>query len=216
MRWIDLAHPYHAGMTYQKMVGPACIETVWEVGRDPFNIQRLTLASHQGTHVDAPLHFIRGGRTIDTYGLSELGGPGVVLPIMCGPSQAITARDLEGAGMGVERGDLVLLATGWDRHFSTDAYHTHPYLSDEAADWLLDRRVKMVGVDFFSADLPVPLRPPDFGWPIHHRLLGAGILIAENVANLTSLAGRRLTVGAFPLKIRGGDGAPARIFALHD
>jgi kynurenine formamidase len=73
----------------------------------------------------------------------------------------------------------------------------------------------MVGVDFYSADLPVPLRPPGFGWPVHHRLLGAGVLIAENLANVTSIAGRRLTVGAFPLKIRGGDGAPARIFAYE-
>ena len=79
----------------------------------------------------------------------------------------------------------------------------------------IERDPKMVGVDFFSADLPVPRRPKDFTWPVHHLLLGNGILIAENLANLTAVAGRRLTISAFPLKIKGGDGAPARIFALE-
>jgi kynurenine formamidase len=74
----------------------------------------------------------------------------------------------------------------------------------------------MVGVDFLSADLPVPRRPKGFDWPVHHLLLGNGILIAENLANLTAVAGRRLTIGAFPLKIKGGDGAPARIFAMEE
>jgi len=101
------------------------------------------------------------------------------------------------------------------RKFSTPEYHTHPYLSLEAARWLLDRRVKMVGVDFFSADLPVLRRPKGFDWPVHHLLLGNGVLIAENLANLTALQGRRLTIGAFLLKIKGGDGAPARIFAME-
>ena len=122
---------------------------------------------------------------------------------------------MEATGAKVERGQIVLLATGWDRKFSTPEYHTHPYLSVEVALWLLDRGVKMVGVDFFSADLPVPRRPQGFDWPVHHLLLGNGILIAENLANLTTIAGRRLTIGAFPLKIKGGDGAPARIFAME-
>lgn len=216
MIWHDLAHEYHPGMTTQPLIGPPCIETVWAVGERPFNIQRLALGTHLGTHVDAPLHFIAGGRTIETYALGELGGPGVILPVALGPNEAITVPHLEGAGVGIERGDIVLLATGWDQMFSTPGYHTHPYLADEAAAWLVERGVRMVGVDFFSADLPVPLRPADFAWPVHHRLLGAGVLIAENLANLAPIAGRRLTIGAFPLKIRGGDGAPARIFAIED
>ncbi len=216
MIWHDLAHDYHAAMTTQPMIGPPCIENVWTIGERPFNIQRLVLGTHLGTHVDAPFHFIKGGRTIDTYALGELGGPGLVLPVHAGASQPITVRHLEAPGLTVERGDIVLLATGWDRKFSTPDYHTHPYLSDEAAAWLVERGVRMVGVDFFSADLPVPLRPPGFDWPVHHRLLGAGVLIAENLANLTRIGGRRLTIGAFPLKIRGGDGAPARIFGLEE
>jgi len=197
--WHDLAHDYHAAMTTQPMIGPPCIENVWTIGERPFNIQRLVLGTHLGT-----------------YALGELGGPGLVLPVHAGASQPITVRHLEAPGLTVERGDIVLLATGWDRKFSTPDYHTHPYLSDEAAAWLVERGVRMVGVDFFSADLPVPLRPPGFDWPVHHRLLGAGVLIAENLANLTRIGGRRLTIGAFPLKIRGGDGAPARIFGLEE
>ena len=216
MRWHDLAHDYHAAMTTQPLIGPPCIENVATVGDKPFNLQRLVLGTHLGTHVDAPLHFIKGGRTIDTYDLAELGGPAAVLPLTVGANRPITVRDLEAPGVAVERGDIVLLATGWDQRFSTPEYHTHPYLSDDAAAWLVDRRVRMIGVDFFSADLPVPLRPPGFDWPVHHRLLGAGILIAENLAHVSPVAGRRLTVGAFPLKIRGGDGAPARIFALEE
>ena len=215
MHWIDLAHPYDEAMTHIPAGGPPCIRNIFDIERDPFNLQELRLVSHLGTHVDAPMHFIKGGRTIDTYALDDLGGEGWVLPISRGPNEPITVKDLEATGAKVEQGQIVLLATGWDRKFSTPDYHTHPYLSDEAARWLLDRRVKMVGVDFFSADLPVPRRPKDFDWPVHHLLLGNGILIAENLANLTAVAGRRLTIGAFPLKIKGGDGAPARIFALE-
>lgn len=216
MIWHDLAHEYHAAMTTQPMLGPPCIENVWTLGDKPFNIQRLTLGSHLGTHVDAPIHFIEGGRTIDTYALRELGGPAAILPLSMGANEEITGAHLEGCGVRVERGDIVLLATGWDRHFSTDAYHTHPYLGEEAARWLVERGVRLVGVDFFSADRPVPLRPKDFRWPVHHALLGRGILIAENLANVTTVAGRRMTVGAFPLRVRGGDGAPARIFAVEE
>ncbi len=215
MRWFDLAHPYHEAMTHIPAGGPPCIRTILDVERNAFNLQELRLVSHLGTHVDAPLHFIKGGRTIDTYALDDLAGEGSVLPISRGPNEQITVKDLEATGAKVERGQIVLLATGWDRKFSTPEYHTHPYLSLEAARWLLDRRVKMVGVDFFSADLPVFQRPKGFDWPVHHLLLGNGVLIAENLANLTALQGRRLTIGAFPLKIKGGDGAPARIFAVE-
>jgi len=216
MRWIDLAHPYQEGMTHPPVAGPPCIETVLQVGRDPYNLQRFTFVTHLGTHVDAPLHFVSGGRTIDSYDLGELGGTGWVLRVEKAPNQPITVRDLEATGAQVERDQIVLIATGWDVKFATDDYHTHPYLSEDAARWLLDRRVKLVGVDCFSADMPVPLRPKGFDWPVHHLLLGHGILIAENLANLTVVAGRKLLIGAFPLKIRGGDGAPARIFALEE
>lgn len=213
-RWIDLAHPYTESMTHQPVTGPPCIRTVLQVGRDPFNLQEFTFVTHLGTHVDAPLHFLPGGRTIDQFPLEDLAGPGWVLPVEKGRGEPITARDLEATGAPVGPGQLVLIATGWSRHFSTPEYLSHPYLTEDAAGWLLERRVKLVGVDAFSVDLPVPLRPPDFDWPVHRRLLGREVLIAENLTGLEGLAGRPLTIGAFPLKIAGGDGAPARIFAL--
>jgi len=117
---------------------------------------------------------------------------------------ALLDRDL------VRSGDIVVLETGWWRHFGTERYARHPSLSVEVAEWLVSREVAMVAVDTGTPDLPVPLRPPNFRWPVHHVLLGAGVLIAEHLTNLATLSGLRVELLLAPLNIRGADGAPVR------
>ena len=95
-RWIDLSHAYHEGMTHQPVAGPPCIETLLQVGRDPYNLQRFTFITHLGTHVDAPLHFIKDGRTIDTYELGELGGPHAPVPLSGGSPVAPRSAGQDG------------------------------------------------------------------------------------------------------------------------
>src|SRR5262249_22982205 len=91
------------------------------------------------------------------------------------------------------------------------AYDEHPYLSDEAARWLVDRGVRMLGVDTPTPDLPVAGRPPGFDWPVHRILLSNHVLVVEHLCNLEPLEGQRVDLMVMALNVRGADGAPARI-----
>jgi arylformamidase len=213
---IDLSQPYRDGMFSQKLFPPIKVERCIRIDERGVNVTCWSAAVHAGTHVDAPLHFIPDGPAIDGIDLERLHGPAVCLEVERGGNQEITVADLEAGGPSPEPGDLVFIRTGWDRWFHTDhdRYHDHPYLSLEAARWLVERRVKLVALDVATPDIPERgRRPPGFDWPVHHLLLGAGVLIAEHLANLDRVAGRRFRAFALPIPIVGSDGAPARIVA---
>src|SRR5690606_3350544 len=101
----------------------------------------------------------------------------------------------------------------WAPKVRTEAYERHASLTPEAAEWLLAKQVKMVGVDFATPDLATSNRPEGFDWPVHQTLLPHGILIAEHVNNLGLLSNRRVEVIFAGLSIIGSDGAPARAMA---
>jgi kynurenine formamidase len=113
----------------------------------------------------------------------------------------------------VEPGDIVAIDTGWSGKWRTTDWDRQPCLSVEAARWLLDKQVKLIAVDTPTPDLPLDRRPPDFFWPVHRALLRDGILIAEQLANLRALSGRRVEFIFGPLPIEGSDGSPARVLA---
>src|SRR5262249_31126294 len=151
------------------------------------NVTCIAAAVHAGTHVDAPIHFIPDGQSVDAIDLEQLHGQAVCLEVRRDGLEEISAADLETDNPVVDPGDLVFIRTGWDRWFASDhdRYHLHPYLSLEAARWLVDHEVRLVALDVPTPDLPERgARPPDFDWPIHHLLLGAGVLIAEHLAHL--------------------------------
>jgi kynurenine formamidase len=213
---IDLSQPYSNGMFSQKLFPPVKVERCIGIDERGVNVTCIAAAVHAGTHVDAPLHFISDGLSIEAVDLSRLHGPAVCLEVSRGGLEEITVADLEAGGPAPEPGDLVFIRTGWDQWFRTDhdRYHLHPYLSVEAAQWLLERRVSLVAVDVATPDVPERgHRPPGFDWPVHHLLLGAGVLIAEHLAHLDRVAGRRFRAFALPVPIVGSDGAPARIVA---
>ncbi len=230
--WLDLSHPYYEGMSAIKSFRPFKSQPLFTIAQHGLNVATLDLVTHMGTHVDAPCHFIAGGASIDSYPVSRFAGRGVCLDLPREAEQAIAAADLERASPAVQEGDIVLLRTGWSRHYSKplplsprsvyregrrrsrdDKYFHGPYLSDDAAQWLVRRKVSIVGIDALTVDLPPPLRREGFRFPVHHALLGAGVLIIENLVGLEQVAGRRIEVAAFPLKVRRGDGAPARVVA---
>ena len=175
------------------------------------NITEMTMVVHHGTHVDAPSHFMIDGPTSDQIPLDRLHGPGVVWRIEKGVLGVITAADFAAARPAVQPGDMVLLDTGWARHINTDEYEEHPSLSVDAAEWLVDHQVKLLGVDFSTPDLTAHMRPPGFTWPVHQILLSNGVLVAEHLTNLRSLANRRAELMFLALPIHGSDGAPARV-----
>lgn len=208
----DLSHSIYTGMTTIPLLPRVEVRPVSALDRGAaVNVAELTMATHAGTHVDAPAHVIRNGRTIDQIPLERWRGPAIVVPISHHSAQAIPVTDL--AAADIRPGDIVLLATGWDAHFAKSAYQLHPYLSEDAAGWLVDRGVSMVGIDTLNVEMPIERRPPGFTLPVHHLLLEHEVLIIENLKDLLRLRGRRIRLQAFPLNIRGGDGAPARVVA---
>ena len=208
---IDASHPIATGMPRIPVLPPVLVEPIMRIADGkPLNISLLHLATHAGTHIDAPVHAIEGAATIDPVPLERFRGPGAVVPVTRGPGEQVTVADVEQHGL-VQRGDIVLLASGWDKHFHDDAYHDHPYPSVELAEWLVEQEVAMVGVDCITVDAPTVRRGEGFDYPVHRALLGAGIPIIENLCGLGPAVGRRVQVMAFPLPLHGGDAGHARV-----
>jgi kynurenine formamidase len=168
-------------------------------------------------------HFVAGAATIEATPLASVVGPCRVLDLRAvGPGTAIGAGQLAAADPGGPAGEILLLATGWDlrrdyrtREFWTDA----PWVTAEAADWLLERRPAAVAFDF-PQDYTIRLLLDGGSVPAeehvtHHTLLRNGITLIEYLVNTSSLAGPRTFLCAAPLKIPGADGAPARVFAIE-
>lgn len=212
--WIDLSQPFSGDMPFASSLPAPTFETVKHVEEDGLNVQVYNVPTHVGTHVDAPRHFVDGGKTIDELELDRFAGEGVVLDVSKDEPAEITVEDVESASGTVQQDDIVLLYTGWQDKYGTPAYDPHPWFSVELAEWFVDREIKLVGVDNITVDIPGPHRPE--GWleyPVHRTLLGAEVLIAEHLANLEAHTGERLEILGFPVPIAGGDGAPARFVA---
>ena len=215
MALIDLTHPFRSGMYSQRIFPPIKVERCIKIEERRLNVTCVDFAVHSGTHVDAFRHFVADGQAIDAIPLESFAGPAVCWAVEREAGEEITVADLEGSSPACEPGDMVFISTGWGRFFheDPDRYRVHPYLSHAAAGWLVERRVKLCCFDLPTPDQPEAGRPPGFDWPVHHALLENGVLIAEHLANLEQVAGRRFSAYAFPIPFQGGDGSPVRVVA---
>lgn len=217
MAWFDLTQPFHGDIPHSSSLPSPTVETLSRVEDEGANVQRYGAPTHVGTHVDAPLHFVPGGDTIEELPPGRFAGPGVVLDLERSEPEEIPLAAVETAAEaagGVRPGDVVLMRTGWGAKFDDEAaYRRYPWLAPPVADWLLDRGVKLLAVDSISPDRPRAMRPDDWdAYPHHRTLLPNDVIIAEHLYLEDVVAGR-LEVFGFPLKLRGGDGAPARFVA---
>jgi kynurenine formamidase len=211
--WIELSHPLHEGLRGISWFPAARFSRLKSMPADPLNLTEMQMVCHFGTHVDAPSHFIPDGPALHEIPLDRLHGPGVVWRIDAEPYGVIDADMLAKMRPPLRDGDIVLLDAGWAGCCGTDRYDRHPRLGLDAADWLVGHGAKLLAIDFPTPDLAVDRRPPGFDWPVHHRLLRHGVLIAENLTNVRPLAGRRVEAMFLALNIRESDGAPARAIA---
>jgi kynurenine formamidase len=176
------------------------IEPAGVIERDGWNDHVISVNTHVGTHIDAPLHMIAGGKTLDQVPIEQFVGRGRMIEV----GKAFDLEDIKQAD--VQEGDIVLFRTGMSENYQEPVYfEEYPAMSEEVASYLVDRKVKMVGVDAGSVDNAD-------GFPIHKILLGGEVLIIENLANLDKLTGKEFTVYALPIKL-DIDGAPARVIA---
>ena len=182
--------------------------TLWSSHeKEGCQVSRLVMSSHTGTHVDAPLHYVAGGRTIDAFPPEYFEGKGVVLRINGKQEEeAITAADLKKYDEMLCGAEVVLLSTGWEHYWEDRKYLHHPYLSREAAAFLRSKNIRIVGTDCLSIDHTLPETTE-----AHMELLGHEILVVENLCGLDALPAHCTGTFQFlPLKIAGSDGAPCR------
>lgn len=178
-------------------------------------VTQYTLCSHMGTHVDTAAHFVPGGRVLADYPIDRFMVEALVWGVDRDSLEEIGVADLEAAGPLLPAGDGLLISTGWDAKWGTPAYRNHPFLSEDAAAWILHHRVSLLGLDLMTPDRPVAARPEGFAFPVHHLLLGADILIVENLRDLRQFAGARVQFQALPIRIDAEDGAPVRAVARN-
>lgn len=178
---------------------PVVVEPVTRMeDGDVAAVSRLALGTHTGTHVDPPAHFVPGGATVDELPLDILVGPAVVADCTGGAPIDATRLEVLDLPAGTTR---LLLKTAGGGDGSTGT------LTPEGAGWLVERGVLLVGADTLS------IEPATNDYPVHRVLLGAGVIIVEGL-DLTAVAPGRYQLVCLPLRIAGGDGAPARAVLL--
>jgi len=173
-----------------------------------FHIGRIDMVANTGTYLDAPFHRYAEGMDLADLPLPLIAElPAVVVRRPWDQGIAIGAVHFEGVDV---RGKAVLVHTGWDQHWRTDRYGVeHPYLTADAADWLVAGGAALVGIDSNNID-DVRVRAR----PVHTRLLGAGIPICEHMTGLGSLPDTGFRFAAVPPKVRGMGTFPVRAYAV--
>lgn len=233
-RWVDLTHAFAPDTVYWPTAETFALETVF-AGRTEagfyYAANNFSAAEHGGTHMDAPVHFAEGRRTVAEVPVERLVGPAAVVDVR---DRAARSRDYrvavddlqawEAANGPIPDGAIVLLNTGFARHWpdrvrymGTDergqaavAKLHFPGLDPEAARWLVgNRNVNAIGLDTPSIDYG-----PSKLFESHRILFENDVPAFENVANLDELPAKGAFVIALPMKIEGGSGAPLRIIAF--
>lgn len=217
-RLIELNHQYEEFMPVWPTHGKFFCSRAedYPAGDGNYNCQ-LSLGDHCGTHVDAPVHFIEGGKTIEQVDVQQLTGRGRCLDMSHLAENADITREMI-AAWEAEHGeilaqDIVIFRTGYDEKWRCRPHQAAflqnwPGLSGEGAQYLIDKGVTVFGTDAMSLD-----RYSNEAHPAHLAVLGADCLIIENLANLRSLPTAFIFM-ALPLRIKGASASPIRAVAL--
>jgi len=212
-RLIDLSHIIFDGLiTYKGLPAPIICDYLsrensksnYEEGTT-FQIGKIEMVSNTGTYIDCPFHRYENGKDLSETELEAFAN-----------LDAITIHAKNTMEIGVDffrdkeiRNKAVLVNTGWSKHWNTDAYfENHPFLTKEAAEYLKDCQVKLVGIDSHNID-----DTTGKSRPVHTILLGSEILIVEHLCNLDKLPESNYLFSAVPPKFKGVGTFPVRAFA---
>jgi arylformamidase len=179
------------------------LEPIHEIGKGaPYNLARLSLGTQTGTHVDAPYHFMADGATVDQLPLEILLGKARVVELAA--RERVDRPDLEELDL---RDDLrILFKTRMAGQMLRPQFQEeHVYFTEDAATYLVQAGIKLVGIDYLSFEKPGSLE-----FPAHHALLQAGVVIVEGL-DLSEVEPGEYDLVCLPLRVVGADGAPARV-----
>ena len=212
---IDLSHVIEHGMTtFKGLPGPHICDywsretsaANYDDGSS-FQIGRIDMIANTGTYVDSPFHRYADGHDLSELPLESLADlDGIVVRQPYATALAVDVAAFDGLDV---RGRAVLVDTGWDAHWRTEAYFTdHPYLTAAAADWLVAHGAAFVGIDSHNID-----DTRTRARPVHTKLLGANIPIGEHLTNLAALPDTGFRFSAVPPKVQGMGTFPVRAWA---
>lgn len=200
MKLVDLSIPIYHNMPIYPGDPPTIVKPAGIMERDGYEDYYVSLGTHAGTHIDAPRHMITNGKGLDEIDLNAFTGRGVYIEILNKTFSLTAVKQI-----AIQEGDIVLFHTGMAKTLGTPEYLSDfPHITKEIAEYLIAKKVKMVGMDMVAPDI----KP----FPIHKLLLKQNILIIENLTNLHLLKGKQFNVLAFPIRLQA-EAAPARVIA---
>lgn len=229
VRIIDLSHVLYNCMPSWPTQPNFLYEMVSNAARDGSTMHIVRqMTTHTGTHIDAPLHFISEGKSVDHLPIESFVGEGLVIDLSYKRArEAITVEDIEGYENEIKPGDVLMLHTGWDKKFGFNSEYLFewPHLIEETAKYLAGKRIKALGVDTLSVsgwDGEVPGHGPvaakGSSARIHKILLEAGVILIESLRSLDKVLDGEKSRRAYfiyaPLALKGADGGPCRALAL--
>ncbi len=203
MKIYDLSFDISSEMPYFKGDPKPEIEQYKTIEKDGYNIKNIRIGTHTGTHIDAPAHFIKNGKTIDQLSITDLSGLGICIEYSPEKELVLPRINFQ----------IILLYTGYNLNWENfETFDNFPYINKEHAKILVENNVKLIGIDSPSIDM---LGSKNF--ESHHIILGKNVPVVENLNSkvLKDLVNRSFYFLALPLKIKDGDGAPARVIAME-
>ncbi|MDR1439428.1 MAG: cyclase family protein [Clostridiales bacterium] len=211
-RIIDLSQPITANMSVYPGDPAVDVQTACSYENGGYLVSRIAIGSHSGTHADAPLHAMPGGKSVTDMGIApyvgfrclvlDISGFGRMRELGAGMVRRLFGEALAGC-------DGVLIKTGWSAKWGcADYYKAYPGISKEAAAFFVGAGIHIVGLESPSVSSTAGLR-------VHRELLSNGVAIVENLTNLGMIAEKYVEFHAVPLSLRGRDGSPVRAYAIE-
>jgi arylformamidase len=187
----------------------------WSTIKDSgYNLELLFLSTHTGTHLDAPFHFAKKGEKIHQIPITRLTGEALLIKIKKLRDQAITKNDLlefEQKHGEIKTFSSIIFFTDWQKNLNKNFYFTNnPGLSKSATDYLISKKINLVGIDSPSIDLGT-----DTNFTAHKILAKNNILIVENLSNLEKIPTLKFDFIILPLKLKDATGSPVRAIANY-
>ena len=233
MKFIDLTREINNETQVCPCDKVPVVENYATTEEEGVNVKFMKMGTHTSTHIDAPYHISKSGKTLNDFPVERFIGQGIVLDFSDkGDIYEITREDIMAHADELKKVDFAILNTGWAKYYGTWDFFRHPYLSGDAALALVELGIKIVGTDGSSADAAYGfstakrLENPTFSEILenierenikneaHAALLGNECLIVEYMCNLEQLPKEAATYSFLPLKLMEADGAPVRAICM--